>query len=56
MKNRTHAALAGDLLLTALATWVQRRYVGERKPLEVLLVAAGTDMSTGLDQSSASRA
>jgi glutamate transport system permease protein len=42
-----------NLLLTALATWVQRRYVGERKPLEVSLVAAGTDMSTGLDQSSA---
>ncbi|MDO9457296.1 amino acid ABC transporter permease [Nocardioides sp.] len=29
-----------NLLLTALATWVQRRYVGERKQLEVL--ATGT--------------
>ena len=27
-----------NLLLTALATWVQKRYVGERKPLEVSAV------------------
>ena len=28
-----------NLLLTALATWAQKRFVGEKKPLEVSLVA-----------------
>ncbi|WP_232677436.1 amino acid ABC transporter permease [Nocardioides sp. R-C-SC26] len=32
--------IAVNLLLTALATWLQRRYVGERKQLEVSAVAA----------------
>ena len=36
-----------NLILTAIATWVQRRFVGERKPLEVLMVAQ-TDPGTGL--------
>jgi glutamate transport system permease protein len=35
-----------NLVLTAVATWVQRRFVGEQKPLEVLAVA--TDPGTGL--------
>ena len=30
-----------NLLLTALATWLQRRYVGERKQLEVSAVGSG---------------
>jgi glutamate transport system permease protein len=34
-----------NLLLTALATWVQRRYVGERKQLEVSM-AGTTDQRT----------
>jgi glutamate transport system permease protein len=29
-----------NLLLTALATWVQKRFVGEKKPLEVALVGS----------------
>ncbi len=37
--------IAVNLLLTALATWVQRRYVGERKQLEVLATGR-TDQST----------
>jgi glutamate transport system permease protein len=37
--------IAVNLLLTALATWAQRKLVGERKPLQVSMVAAGT--STG---------
>ena len=36
--------VAANLVLTAIATWVQRRFVGEKKPLEVLLV---TDAQTG---------
>jgi glutamate transport system permease protein len=36
-----------NLLLTALATWVQRRYVGERKPLEVSMVIE-TGMGAGV--------
>ncbi len=30
--------IAANLLLTMLATWIQRRFVGERKPLEVSAV------------------
>ena len=33
-----------NLLLTALATWAQKRFVGEKKPLEISLV---TDARTG---------
>ena len=36
-----------NLVLTAIATWVQRRFVGEKKPLEVSLIAK-TDAATGL--------
>jgi glutamate transport system permease protein len=36
-----------NLVLTAIATWVQRRFVGEKKPLEVLMVAK-TDVDSGL--------
>ena len=32
--------VAANLVLTGIATWVQRRYVGEKKPLEVLMVGA----------------
>ena len=39
--------VAANLVLTAIATWVQRRYVGEKKPLEVLMVVQ-TDADTGL--------
>ena len=37
--------IAMNLVLTALATWVQRRFFGERKPLTVPMVgaAAGED-------------
>ena len=35
--------VAVNLVLTALATVVQKRLVGEKKPLEVSMVAAGTD-------------
>jgi glutamate transport system permease protein len=38
--------IAMNLVLTAVATWVQRRLVGDQKPLEVLAVA--TDAGTGL--------
>ena len=31
--------IAINMVLTWLATWVQRRFVGERKPLVVLQVA-----------------
>ncbi|MDQ3308048.1 MAG: ABC transporter permease subunit, partial [Actinomycetota bacterium] len=30
--------IAANLVLTAIATWVQRRFVGETKPLEVPIV------------------
>jgi glutamate transport system permease protein len=30
--------IAANMVLTALATWVQRRFVGEKKPLEVLMI------------------
>jgi glutamate transport system permease protein len=40
--------IAVNLVLTALASWVQRRYVGEKKPLEVSMVAE-TDAGSGLD-------
>ena len=36
-----------NLILTALATWVQRKFVGEKKILEVSMVAE-TDAGTGL--------
>ena len=39
--------IAANLVLTAIATWVQRRFVGEKKPLEVSLIAR-TDAATGL--------
>jgi glutamate transport system permease protein len=32
-----------NLILTVLATWAQRRFVGERKPLEVPMVGPGGD-------------
>ena len=41
--------VAANLVLTLIATWVQRRFVGEKKPLEVLMVAQ-TDRDTGLSQ------
>ncbi len=42
--------ILANLVLTAIATWVQRRYVGERKQLEVLQVVGKTDASTGFSQ------
>ena len=36
-----------NLLLTALATWVQKKFVGEKKVLEVSMVA---DTDVGTDQ------
>lgn len=33
-----------NLLLTWLATWVQKRFVGEKNPLEVSMVS---DLDTG---------
>jgi len=39
-----------NLILTAIATWVQHKLVGERKPLEVLQVIGKTDAGTGLTQ------
>ena len=36
-----------NLILTAIATWVQHKLVGERKPLEVLQVIGKTDAGTG---------
>ena len=42
--------IAVNLVLTAIAMRVQRRFVGEKKPLEVSQVA-DTDASTGLDRS-----
>ena len=41
--------VAANLVLTAIATWVQRRFVGEKKPLEVLMIAH-TDADSGLVQ------
>ncbi|WP_182525807.1 amino acid ABC transporter permease [Nocardioides dongkuii] len=34
--------IAANLVLTALATWVQKKFVGERKPLAVPVVGGGT--------------
>ncbi|GEP33926.1 amino acid ABC transporter permease [Nocardioides szechwanensis] len=36
-----------NLLLTGVATWVQKRFVGERKPLEVSMVTAVGTGATG---------
>ena len=40
--------IAVNMVLTWVATWVQRRFVGERKPLAVLLVADTGDQSQSL--------
>ncbi|MPZ94780.1 MAG: ABC transporter permease subunit [Propionibacteriales bacterium] len=42
--------IVANLTLTGIATWVQRRYVGERKPLEVPMVgdAAAGGSQTGI--------
>ena len=39
-----------NLMLTALATWVQKKFVGEKKPLEVPMVGS-TDADTARPQS-----
>jgi glutamate transport system permease protein len=41
--------ILANLVLTAIATWVQRRFVGERKPLEVLQVVGepGSGLAPG---------
>ena len=41
--------ILANLLLTWLATWAQRKYVGERKPLEVSMVGL-SDADTGYSQ------
>jgi len=38
--------IAVNVVLTVIATWVQRRFVGERKPLEVGMTALTTQAST----------
>ena len=40
--------ILANLVLTAIATWVQRRFVGERTQLEVLQVLGTTDADTGI--------
>jgi glutamate transport system permease protein len=42
--------ILANLVLTAIATWAQRRFVGERKQLEVLQVVGKTDAGTGYTQ------
>ena len=39
-QRATWVSVVVNLLLTALATWLQRRLVGEKKPLEVPPVGA----------------
>jgi glutamate transport system permease protein len=44
--------VAANLVLTAIATWVQKKLVPERKPLEVTMVGL-TDAATGAAQTPA---
>lgn len=39
--------IAVNLILTMIATWFQKRFVGEKKKLEVSAVGAVTDMTSG---------